>query len=39
MFLWQSRGNGKGETESEIVAAQDQALQTDKIIKTKTDSK
>ena len=28
MFLWLSRGDVKGETESEIVAAQDEALQT-----------
>ena len=27
-FLWLSRGDLKGETESESVAAQDQALQT-----------
>ena len=27
-FLWLSRGDMKGETESDIVAAQDQALQT-----------
>ena len=26
-FLWQSKGDLKAETESEIVAAQDQALQ------------
>jgi hypothetical protein len=28
MFLWLSNGDQKAETESEIVAAQDQALQT-----------
>ena len=28
MFLWLSKGDLKAETESEIVAAQDQALQT-----------
>jgi len=27
-FLWLSRGDLKGETESRIIAAQDQALQT-----------
>jgi len=27
-FLWLSRGDLKGETESEIIAVQDQALQT-----------
>jgi len=43
MFLWQSRGDLKGETESEITAAQDQALRTKyhatKILQTETDSK
>ena len=42
-FLWQSRGDLKGETESEIAAAQDQALRTKyhatKILQTETDSK
>ena len=42
-FLWLSRGDLKAETESEIVAAQDQALQTKyyatKILNTETDSK
>jgi len=44
-FLWLSRGDVKGGTESEIVAAQDEALQTkyhaicDKNIRTETDSK
>jgi hypothetical protein len=42
-FLWLSKGDLKGETESEIVAAQDQALQTEyhatKILQTETDSK
>jgi hypothetical protein len=28
LFLWLSKGDLKAETESEIVAAQDQALQT-----------
>jgi hypothetical protein len=43
MFLWLSKGDVKGETESEIIAAQDQALQTKyhatKILQTETDSK
>jgi len=43
MFLWLSKGDLKAETESEIVAAQDQALQTKyyatKILDTETDSK
>jgi len=34
-FLWLSRGDLKGETESEIITAQDQALQN----QTETDSK
>jgi len=42
-LLWLSKGDLKAETESEIVAAQDQALQTKyyatKILKTQTDSK
>jgi hypothetical protein len=42
-FLWLSKGDLKAETESEIVAAQDQALQTKyhatKILHTETDSK
>jgi len=42
-FLWLSRGDLKAETESEIVAAQDQALETKyyatKILNTETDSK
>ena len=42
-FLWLSKGDLKAETESEIVAAQDQALQTKyyatKILNTETDSK
>jgi len=42
-FLWPSTGDLKAETESEIVAAQDQALQTKyyatKILYTETDSK
>ena len=42
-FLWLSKGDIKAETESEIVAAQDQALQTKyyatKILNTETDSK
>jgi hypothetical protein len=42
-FLWLSKGDLKGETESEIVAGQDQALQTKyyatKILNTKRDSK
>ena len=42
-FLWPLKGDLKAETESEIVAAQDQALQTKyyatKILKTETDSK
>jgi hypothetical protein len=40
MFHWLSRGDLVGETESEIVAAQDQALETKyhstKILQTKT---
>jgi len=43
MFLWLSKGDLKTETESAIVATQDQALQTKyyttKILNTKTDSK
>ena len=43
MFQWLSRGDLKGETESEIIAAQDRALQTKycatKILQTETDSK
>jgi len=42
-FLWLSTGDLKAETEIEIVAAQDQALQTKyyatKILNTETDSK
>jgi hypothetical protein len=42
-FLWLSKGELKAETESEIVAAQDQTLQTKyhatKILNTETDSK
>jgi hypothetical protein len=42
-FPWLTRGDLKAETESEIVAAQDQALQTKyyatKILNTETDSK
>jgi len=42
-FLWLSKGDLKAETESEIVAAQDQAIQTKyyatKILNTETDSK
>jgi len=42
-FLWLSKGDLKAENESEIVAAQDQALQTKyyatKILNTETDSK
>ena len=42
-FLWLSKGDLKAETESEIVAAEDQALQTKyyatKILSTETDSK
>jgi len=42
-FLWLSKGDLKAETESEIVAAQDQALQTKyyatKILNIETDSK
>ena len=42
-FLWLSKGDLKAETESEIVAAQEQALQTKyyetKILSTETDSK
>jgi len=42
-FLWLSRGDLKAETESEIVAAQDQALNTKyyatKILHTETESK
>jgi hypothetical protein len=42
-FLWLSRGDVKGETESEIIAAQYQALQTKyygtKILQMETDSK
>jgi hypothetical protein len=43
MFLWLTKGDLKAETESEIVAAQDQALQTKyyatKILNTETDNK
>ena len=43
MFLWLSKGNLKAETESEIVAAQDQELNTKyyatKKLNTETDSK
>ena len=43
IFLWAQRGDLKGETESEITAAHDQALQTEyhttKILQTQTDSK
>jgi len=42
-FLWQSKGDLKAESESEIVAAKDRALQTKyyatKILNTETDSK
>jgi len=42
-FLWLSKGDLKAETESEIVAAKDQAVQTKyyatKILNTETDSK
>jgi len=42
-FLWLSKGDLKAETESEMVAAQDQAIQTKyyatKILNTETDSK
>ena len=42
-FLWLSKGDLKAETESEIVAAQDQALKTKyyatKILNTETDRK
>jgi len=42
-FLWLSKGDLKAETESEIVAAQDQAIQTKyyatKILNTETESK
>jgi len=42
-FLWVSKGDLKAETESEIVAAQDQAIQikyyATKILNTETDSK
>jgi len=42
-FPWLSSGNLKGETESEIIAAQDQAIPTihhaTKILQTETDSK
>ena len=41
-FLWLSKGDLKAETESEIVAAQDQVLQTKyygtKLLSTKTDN-
>jgi len=43
MFLWLLRGDMKGETESEIIAAQDQAVQTKyyatKILQTERDNK
>ena len=42
-FLWPSRGDLKAECESEIIAAQDQALQTKhrvtRILQTETDSR
>jgi hypothetical protein len=41
--IWLSTGDLKGQTESEIIAVQDQALQTkyhgEKILQTETDSK
>jgi len=41
-FLWLSRGDLKGETENEIIAAQDQELQTKyhatNLLQTETDS-
>ena len=43
MFLWLLRGDLEGRTEREIIAAQDQALQTNyhatKTLQTETDSK
>jgi hypothetical protein len=43
MLLWLLRGDLKGDTESEIIAAQDRTLQTKhhmtKILRTETDSK
>ena len=43
MLLWLSRGDLKAESESKILAAQDQALQTEyhgtKILQTETDSR
>ena len=43
MFLWLSRGDLKGVTESEIIVVQEQPLQTKyhakKILQTETDSK
>jgi hypothetical protein len=43
MFVWLSKGDRKAETESEIVAAQDQALHTKyyakRLLNTQTDSK
>ena len=43
MFLWLLRGDVKGETESEIIVVQDQALQTKypatKILQTERDNK
>jgi len=43
MFLWLYRGNLKGETEKEIIAAQDQALETKyhatKILQTEINNK
>ena len=42
-FIWLSKGDLKAETESEMAAAQDRALQTEycatKILNTETDSK
>jgi Ni,Fe-hydrogenase III component G len=42
-FLWLSKGDFKAETESEVIAAQDQTIQTKyyatKILNTETDSK
>jgi len=42
-FLWLSKGDLKAKTESEIVAAQDQAIKTKyyptKVLNTETDSK
>jgi len=38
IFLWLSKGDMKGETKSEIIAAQNQALQTENIASVKIEN-